>query len=130
MSEATREKVRKARAKQVITAEHRRKLRLAAIEDRLRKKRCGPNYNPRGCRMIEEYGRKHGMWFLHAENGGELEVPGFGYFVDGYDPVQNVVIEVYERSNHGRSADRERDRRRQEEIVAALNCAFIVLWTD
>lgn len=32
------------------------------------------NYNPLACKIIDEYGKKHGYNFQHAENGGEYKI--------------------------------------------------------
>lgn len=118
-------KIRLARSRQIITEEHKRKLRIAAINDRLTKQGHSPNYNPTACQLIDEYGRQNGYTFQHAENGGELHLKELGYFVDGYDATKNVVIEVYERRWH---TNKQRDRTRKEQIIQHLNCEFIELW--
>jgi hypothetical protein len=53
-----------------------------------------PSFNPKACKIIDEFGKKHGYTFQHAMNGGEVTLGG--YFVDGYDKENNVVIEYYE----------------------------------
>lgn len=83
----------------------------------------GPAYNPEACKLIEEYGKKHGYDFQHAENGGEVYIDG--YFVDGYDEEQNVVIEYYEKWH---KRQREEDRKRKKEIIEATNCSFIEVY--
>lgn len=83
-----------------------------------------PNYNPLGCRMIEEYGKLHGYNFQHAENGGEFYIKELGYWVDGYDKEQNIVIE-YDDKYHNSQSQRRKDNRRQKEIVEYLKCKFI-----
>ena len=105
------------------TEETKRKLRLTAIA-RIERNRgqVMPNYNPVACKLIEEYGREHGYNFQHAENGGEFHIKLLGYFVDGYDVEQNVVIEVDE-SYHRRQ--REKDKQRQQEITEHMDCEFI-----
>jgi len=102
------------------------KIRLKAIK---RKKIQGngfqPNYNPEACKIIEQYGKEHGYNFQHAENGGEYHIKELGYFVDGYDKEQNVVIEYYEPF-HKKQTDR--DERRKQEIIDHLGCKFIILY--
>lgn len=126
-SDTAKAKIRLARSKQVITEDQKRKLRIAAINDRLIKYGHSPNYNPTACQLINEYGCRHGYAFQHAENGGELHIKELGYFVDGYDVNKNVVIEVYEKRWH---TDREHDRIRKEQIIQHLNCEFIELWIE
>jgi hypothetical protein len=85
----------------------------------------GPAYNPEACRFIEKYGEANGFEFKHAENGGEHFIEDLGYWVDGYDAEQNVVLEYYEPW-HRKSSNRSRDKARREEIMSHLGCTFIV----
>lgn len=79
-----------------------------------------PNYNPEACRIIDEYGKKHGYNFQHAENGGEVRVAG--YYLDGYDKENNVVIEYYEKFHQNQI---EEDEIRKRSIIEKLGCSFI-----
>jgi transposase len=110
------------------TRETKNQMRKSAIKRLKRQKgQIKPNYNPKACKLIEEYGDKHGYDFQHAENGGEYHIKNLGYWVDGYDEEQNIVIEVDE-PHHFKSGElRERDKRRQREIEEHLNCKFIRL---
>lgn len=81
-----------------------------------------PRFNPKGCAAIEEYGKKHGYNFKHALNGGEYHIKELGYFVDGYDVEQNVVIE-YDELYHKYQTDK--DYTREQRIVKHLKCKFI-----
>ena len=131
LSDAHIRKLRKARAKQIITDTHKKNQRLAAIK-RIKRTRgqLKPNYNPDACKIIEEYGRKHGYNFQHAENGGEFYVGGLGFWVDGYDVKQNVVIEYDESYHYQNGKLREKDVQRQKEIQECLECKFIRLRAD
>lgn len=84
-----------------------------------------PFYNPKACELIEKYGERHEYNFQHAENGGEQFVEELGYWVDGYDEEENVVIEVYENHHYKNGKLREDDKRREEEIKNYLKCKFI-----
>lgn len=110
-------------------AETIRKMRVSTIENiRKKKGQAQPFYNPEACELIEEYGSEHGYDFQHAENGGEYHIKELGYWVDGYDPEENVVIEVDEPHHFNEDGKLcERDRRRQQEIEEHLNCKFIRL---
>jgi len=80
-----------------------------------------PNYNSTAIPIILQKARELGISDLqHAENGGEFRV--CGYFVDGYSPSKNVVIEYYEPF-HKKQV--ERDKRRKQEIIEELDCKFI-----
>lgn len=108
------------------TIKHRRNQRLAAIARIERTKgQVSPRYNPKACKLIDEYGKQHGYSFRHAENGGEFHIKELGYWVDGYDAKKNVVIEVYEPKHQLRA---EKDRLRKEEIVGHLGCQFIEIY--
>jgi len=102
-----------------------RKMRIAA-QKRLQTMHAIPSYNPEACKIIEEYGKQHGYNFQHAENGGEFHIKELGYWVDGYDREKNVVIE-YDEPHHFTVEGklRNRDIRRQKEIVECLKCEFI-----
>ena len=63
---------------------------------------------------------------MHAENGGEYHIKELGYWVDGYSPTKNIVIEYdeeYHFTKNGRY--RKKDIQRQLEIEKFLNCIFI-----
>jgi hypothetical protein len=108
------------------------KLKKMSKSAKNRVKRLGMpsvNYNREACKIIDDYGKKHGYNFQHAENGGECKIKSDNtyYFVDGYDKEKNVVIEYYEKAHKGQ---RERDVMRKQKIVDILNCEFIELWYD
>ncbi len=108
------------------TQEHKRKIRLAILENISKcKGQVSPRYNPTACNAIDEYGAIHGYNFQHAENGGEFYIKELGYWVDGYDREKNTVIEYYESYHHDEKADK--DARRQKEIIEHLKCNFIIL---
>jgi hypothetical protein len=116
----------KAKSTYRPTEEHKRKIRLAVLESIKKcKGQVSPRYNPDACKVIDEYGKLHGYNFQHAENGGEFYIKELGYWVDGYDKEKNTVIEYYESYHHDEK--RERDVRRQKEIVEHLKCNFIIL---
>lgn len=85
-----------------------------------------PNYNIKAIPIIEEYGKKYGYNFQHAENGGEYYVDGLGYYLDGYDKEKNVVIEIDESHHFNKDGSlKKRDIIRQEKIEKLLSCKFI-----
>ena len=127
-SEEIKQKMKKA--KENISIETRRKLRIKALErirDSLEKGyQLTPNYNPTGCKLIDAYGEQNGYTFQHAENGGEFHIKELGYWVDGYDAERNTIIEVDEAHHFDSDGNlTERDVRRQTEIVEHLGCDFI-----
>ena len=96
------------------------------------KKSCGCinttqfiNYNPYACRLIEEYGKKHGYKFQHAENGGEIRIFE-SYYVDAYDGKRNTVLEVDEEYHFDSCGSlRRKDVIRQRKIMRVKECTFI-----
>lgn len=110
--------------------ESNRKRRIKMIEYKenhfKNKGQMNPMYNQEACRLIEQFNKKYGFNFQHAENGGEYHIKELGYWVDGYDEEQNIVIEVDEKHHfdfYGNLS--EKDLNRQKEIENFLNCQFI-----
>jgi len=103
------------------------KQRLAAINYIKKiKGNVVPRYNINSIKFIEEYGKKCGYKFIHAENGGEYYIKELGYYVDAYDPVNNVVLEIDEKRHFDNDGQLKiRDINRQKEIEQLLNCKFI-----
>jgi hypothetical protein len=114
------------------TEETKRKMRIATLEY-LKEQRgqLAPRYNRDSIQIIEKYGEDNGLIFMHAENGGEYYIKRLGYFVDAYDPVNNVVLEIDEK--HHFNADgtlKEKDLERQSQIEKMLNCTFVRIRYD
>jgi len=82
------------------------------------------SYNKSSIAVIEEYGKKNGYSFIHAENGGEYQVPNTPFFVDGYDEKNNVVIE-FDEKYHQSKKQQIKDKQRQDMIGSVLKCKFI-----
>jgi hypothetical protein len=84
-----------------------------------------PNYNKNSIKVIEQKAKELGILDLqHAENGGEFYIKELGYWVDGYSKEKNIVIEYYEKYHNN---IKERDIRRENEIINLLGCEFIVI---
>jgi hypothetical protein len=113
--------------------ETKRKLRLSTIE-RLKKtfgSGACPSYNPKACKIIDDYGKKNGYNFQHALNGGEFYIENLGYWVDGYDKEKNIVIEVDEHHHFDALGNLKRnDILRQKQIKKSLQCKFIRIKLD
>lgn len=82
------------------------------------------SYNKSSISVIEEYGKKNGYSFIHAQNGGEYQVPNTTFFVDGYDKKNNVVIE-FDEKYHQSEKQQIKDKQRQDMIGHTLKCKFI-----
>lgn len=82
------------------------------------------SYNKSSISVIEEYGKNNGYSFIHAQNGGEYQVPNTTFFVDGYDEKNNVVIE-FDEKYHQSEKQQIKDKQRQDMIGHTLKCKFI-----
>jgi hypothetical protein len=123
MTEEQKEKLRKPKSEKA-----KQNMRIAARE-RIRKKLGSlavPNYNPKACKVIDEFGNKFGYTFQHAMNGGEFHIKELFIWVDGYDKEKNVVIE-YDEPHHRWNRYIQKDINRQNEIISYLGCKFIRL---
>jgi hypothetical protein len=113
------------------TDETKLKIRLASISyiEKMKGQLC-PRYNVKSIPLIEEYGRNNGYKFMHAENGGEFFIRELGYFLDAYDPYNNIALEVDERHHFKQGKLSDKDLKRQEEIEKFLGCKFIRIKYD
>jgi len=80
------------------------------------------NFNPTACEYFDWLNKFMGWNGQYATNGGEKEVRG--YFLDYYEPSLNLVIEWDEPGHYVRGVLREKDIRRQQEIIKELKCEF------
>lgn len=114
------------------TEETKRRIRLSTLE--YLKQQSGqlvPRYNRESIVHIENYGKLHNLRFMHAENGGEYFVKELGYFLDGYDPINNVAIEFDEKHHFNSSGElKDVDKERENQIKKLLNCKFVRLRYD
>lgn len=129
LSEEHKNKISKSNTGKKRSPECIKNIRIAVINRiRSRHGQCVPNYNPEACKLIDEYGRNNNYKFQHAENGGEFHIKELGYWVDGYDKDNNVVIEVDESFHFDINGNlSERDVIREKEITNFLDCKFIRL---
>lgn len=99
------------------------RMRISAI-NRVMRQGCPVAYNPNSIPIIEQFGKTHGYNFIHAENGGEYQVPNTTFFVDGYDVEKNVVLE-FDENYHFSEKQSRKDKERQDMIGNVLKCKFI-----
>lgn len=108
-SEETKRKIRQSTAKYLINV----------ISSR-------PRYNKSSIPILEQIAKQHGWNIQHAENGGEFYT-GIGYFVDAYDKEKNIVLE-YDEPEHYENIEnnvlRDKDLKRQKEIIEYLHCEY------
>jgi len=95
------------------------------------KGQLAPRYNKGSIALIEEYGREQGYRFMHAENGGEYYIKELGYFLDAYDPIFNIALEIDEKHHFDKDENlKDRDKNRQKLIEQKLGCKFIRIKYD
>lgn len=102
-----------------------RKMRISASE-RMQDRNLKAGINPKACAEIDKFSKLEGYNVKHGLNGGEYYVKELGYFLDGYDREQNVVIE-YDELHHQLPSIKEKDEKRQKEIIDFMRCKFIRL---
>jgi hypothetical protein len=105
----------------IFTPEWKRKLREARINELQSKFNVVPNYNPNACRYFDRLSSENGWNLTHALNGGEIT--RCGYFLDAYDPINNIVVE-YDEKKHNGKLHKLRDEQRQLELISELKCQF------
>jgi len=114
-----------------ISEETKTKMRLAAIkrisECKFNCNQFYPSYNKKSISIIENYASINNLKINHAENGGEYFIEELGYWVDGYDINNNVVIEFNEKY-HKYMIDK--DIQRRTNIINFLKCDFIIIDED
>jgi len=103
--------------------ESKRKIRVKTTE-RFIKSGLSPRVNKTACEQIDILGRELGYTFRHGANGGEVYIKELGYYVDGYDEQNNVVVE-YDEPHHLKASVRKKDADRQAAIIKHLECKFI-----
>jgi hypothetical protein len=111
------------------TEESRKKLRISTLSYiKKTKGQVIPRYNIHSIKIIENYGKDNNLNFMHAENGGEYYIKELGYYVDAYDPINNVVLEIYEKHHYNNQGDiLEKDKKRELQIKDFLKCKYIII---
>ena len=84
-----------------------------------------PSFNRDACKIFDEIMLKDNIHIQHAMNGGEYYIEKLGYWLDGYDKINNVVYEFDERQHFVKGKLKEKDINRQKEIENFLKCSFI-----
>jgi len=108
-SDSTRQKMSEARAKLLLQRfgeEH----------------QISPWYNKTACALFETINKFFGWNGQHAENGGEFYIGG--YWLDYYEPFQNIVIE-FDEPRHDIPSVKEKDLIKQKYVTEQLKCKFI-----
>jgi len=96
-----------------------------AIENKTNNYPLAPFFNPIACNLFNDISKEQNIHIQHAMNGGEYYIKELGYWLDGYDKINNTVYEYDERHHFIKGQLREKDIIRQKEIENNLNCKFI-----
>ncbi len=110
-----------------LSESHKCAIRLGRIKEiEQRTGQVMPNYNPNSIPEIEKFGNDNGYNFHHAENGGEVKLD-IGYWPDGYDIENNIIVEYFE---YWHNKQLKKDFKRLKEIQDHLNCQIFIIWED
>lgn len=106
------------------------KVRLKMIErinnNKFNGHQMTPSYNKKACKIFDEICEKENIHIQHAMNGGEYYIKELGYWLDGYDILNNTAYE-FDEKYHFTKDKIIKDRNRQEKIEKFLKCKFIRL---
>ena len=125
-SEETKEKLRKIAHN--ISEETRYKMRCSANKNLQKRSKYGerviPSFNFKACEFFDKLSLETETYIQHAMNEGEFQIRGF--FVDGYDKINNIVYEYDELSHFNIDGTlKSKDIQRQQEIEKYLHCEVI-----
>lgn len=126
----TPEAIEKRRVKQIgktASQATRRKMRIAKLDYiETKNGNIRPMHNINACKYLDGLSKKMGWNLMHALNGGEFHIKELGYFVDGYDVINNIVVEFDEPLHYNKTTGnlKEKDVMRQIEIINELKCKF------
>lgn len=84
-----------------------------------------PSFNSTFCDILDKMMEEKNIFIQHAMNGGEFYIKELGYWLDGYDKINNIAYEFDEKHHFVKGNLREKDVIRQEEIEKFLGCKFI-----
>jgi len=85
-----------------------------------------PGYNPNGCEIFNKLMEQTNTFIQHAENGGEFFIKELGYWVDGYDQINNIIYEFDEKRHFNPDGSlKDKDIQRENEIKNFLKCNFV-----
>lgn len=80
----------------------------------------GPAFNKSTVELFKKLNEELNFNGIYATNPKEFYIKGLGYWVDYYEPFQNLVIEFYE-IHHRQKKKAKRDLIRMEKIINKLN---------
>jgi hypothetical protein len=108
------------------TLDDRRKIRVGVSKyiQRIAGDRRGPSFNERACYYFDWLNKWNTWNGQYATNKGEYLIKNLGYWVDYYEPKENIVIEWDEKYHYRNGSLREKDISRMNEIKNYLKCKF------
>lgn len=87
-----------------------------------------PNCNPKESEYFKKIESEMGLDGIYVgKSGKQYQIKSLGYFPDFYDPIKNVIIEYDEKHHYidvYNNVLRDKDVKRQNEIVKLLQCKF------
>lgn len=84
-----------------------------------------PSFNKRSCEFFDRLNKELKLNGKFATNGGEHQIKELGYFVDYYEPEENIVIEWDEKKHYNVNGSlKDDDIKRENEIKYYLKCKF------
>lgn len=128
LSEETKGRIANAHRKENLTYEQIVNYRRGAVK-RIERQRLlsggklGKNYNFNACDFFNKLNLERGWNGQHALNGGERAICELGYFLDYYEPSQNIAIE-WDENYHRKQKQKDRDELKEKEIIELLKCKF------
>ena len=108
--------------------ETKRKMRISAINRMKRTfgNKFHPNINPNEKEFFENLeNEKKWNGIFHGKNDKQYLIEYLGYWVDYYEPIKNIVVEYDETNHYDKNWNlKEKDLKRQQEIIGFLKCEF------
>ena len=114
------------------TDEAKRKMRISAIKRITKYKFDGLSMCPNVNKKETDYFVKlenekgwNGIFFGKDNKNQQYLIENLGYFVDYYEPEKNIIVEYDETLHYNKDWTlKEKDIKRQEEIIKTLHCKF------
>lgn len=116
----TREKLRNALLGRTVTEETRNKIRVSRTRY-MKLSGQAPSFNINSIKLFEDLNKMIGLTGKHALNGGEETC--CGYWLDYYEPINNIVIE-FDEQHHNKPCFIKKDIIREKRIVGKLKGRF------
>ena len=117
-----------SQGQQKIWKERNRTSSRIKIANELFREGKSPAYDVESIPVLNKFALDYGLNLQHAEYLGEKFVPELGYWLDGFDPSRNVVVEIDEPYHFYKHCLGQRDIRRHRELIETLQCSIYRLY--